>query len=264
MKIILIFIFIIKFTKIVSMELAPTENYLFSQEGNIPLLITVPHGGGKEIPGFPIRASGCLKKDIRTLELVTEMNEYFKMSGQIPYIVAALFSRKFIDANRSKERALENVQLIPVYEEYHNRIKKFIEQLKGNFPYGALLIDIHGQGREPSAIHRGTKNGTTVKNFILRNGPNGISGQTSIFGQLSKRGYSIFPPENELNDIPESNHFDGGFTVREYGKDIIDAIQIEIGTNWREKSECRQIFVKDFAEILPSFVKHYYKNLSQN
>lgn len=236
-----------------------SKDYLLIQEGNLPLIITVSHGGSKDIPDYQVRQSGVIKKDIKTLEFAKELSEELKQKfGVTPYIVAALFSRKFIDANRSATKAFEDNSLAALYSEYHNTIKQFITTLKHKYPKGILLLDIHGQGREPLIIYRGTKNGITVKNFILNHGLNGFSGEKSIFGRLAKKGYRIFPQENELNTIPESTHFDGGFIVREYGKDTIDAIQVEIGTDLREKSECREQLVKDFSEILLSFLKDYY------
>lgn len=258
--ILLIAIIILHYAQATSME--PDYNcddYLHTQEGTLPLIITVPHGGGKEIPGFAMRQSGVTKKDIRTLELAEEISEELKhIFGKVPYLVAALFSRKCIDANRSEKNAFEDQKLAPLYHAYHHAIKQLLIKLMHQYPDGVLLLDIHGQGREPLVIHRGTKNVTTVKKFISRHGLSGISGEKSILGRLAKKDYRIFPPENELNTIPESTHFDGGFTVREYGKDGIDAMQIEFGTEFREKSELRKKLVTDFSEVLMLFLKDYY------
>src|SRR5262245_55966698 len=88
-------------------------DYVTFQTGKIPILISAPHGGGKDVPGATPRTGEGLAKgpsgfftgrDLGSEELAYAIAEAVeKKFGAKPYLVVAKFHRKFIDANRPPE-----------------------------------------------------------------------------------------------------------------------------------------------------------------
>lgn len=230
-------------------------NLIFVQKGGLPIILTAPHGGQLEIPDVPERKKGTKVKDIYTLDLTLATSKFlFELTGVYPYVVAANFSRKYIDANRSAKRAYEDERAKLVYDSYHQYIAEFIKEIKEKYEKFHLLLDIHGQSLHHDTIFRGTKDKTTIQNLIEKYGENGISGENSIIGILNSKGY-----KTHLTEITEEEHrsFDGGYTVGKYGshnKDGIDAIQLEFGRNYREPEN-----IDKTAQNLANAIFQFYK-----
>ncbi|EGC29904.1 hypothetical protein DICPUDRAFT_84113 [Dictyostelium purpureum] len=53
------------------------DEYIFYQEGNIPMVVTFPHSGRLKIEDIPIRKSGCIDPDWYTQELAISMIQCF-------------------------------------------------------------------------------------------------------------------------------------------------------------------------------------------
>src|SRR5258706_6290004 len=121
-------------------------DFIIAQTGNLPVILTAPHGGRAMIPGVPPRTRGTTGRDTHTLEITQDVAARVATRlGAAPYVVAARFSRKQVDANRSEAEALQSDAARPVYHAYHAQIRRFAAEIRQRFPAGALLIDIHGQ-----------------------------------------------------------------------------------------------------------------------
>ena len=236
---------------------ADPESFIIARAGNLPILLTAPHGGLDGVSGVAMRSRGTTATDARTIELTEALaTQLQKALGAQPYVVAARFSRKYIDANRAEAEAFDSPEAKPAYDTYHDRIRLFIREIRQRFPQGALLLDIHGQSDDPSVVHRGTRNGTTAAALVRTHGPAALIGTNSIFGALQGKGYKVFPPNTPIGDPPEDRRFNGGYTVHTYGSgnaDGIDAIQIEIGRNLRTDSS----FVAALGEAIIVFYRSY-------
>jgi N-formylglutamate amidohydrolase len=223
----------------------------------LPILITAPHGGLEGVPNVPPRSRGTTSTDVHTIELMEAVAKHLESRlGSQLYVVAARFSRKYIDANRVEGEAFDSPDAKPAYDAYHNRIRLFISQMKKRFSQGALLLDIHGQSGDPGVVHRGTRNGATVAALIRSHGPEALIGPNSILGVVQNKGYKVFPPNTPLANPPEDRRFNGGHTVHIYGSshsDGIDAIQIEVGRNLRTDSR----FVAALGEAIAIFYTTY-------
>lgn len=233
------------------------DTLMLSRSGNLPIILTTPHGGQEVVPGASLRTRGPTLLDANTIELAEALSKRLRtVLGNDPYLVAARFSRKYIDANRAEANAFELADAKPVYWAYHNRISAFISEIRQKFPNGALLLDIHGQSEDPNVVHRGTRNGATVTRLIQKHGPVALVGPNSILGFLQLKGYKVFPPNTPLNDPPEDRRFDGGHTVTIYGSQNlngIDAVQFEVGRYLRTDSS----FIDNLARGIVLFYKTY-------
>jgi N-formylglutamate amidohydrolase len=229
---------------------------VLAEAGALPLLLTAPHGGVQAIPGIPARVQGTTVRDAGTSELVERVAAgLHERLGRRPYVVVARFSRRFLDANRPQPEAMESPDALPVYRAYHGRIAEFVAEMKSRFPRGALLLDMHGQGRAPDTIFRGTRDGLTVRALLARHGPGALQGADSLIGLLASKGYRVDPPIGS-ESRREDRRFDGGHTVATYGSHHaggIDAMQLEFGRHLRADAR----LPTDVADALVAFLSRH-------
>jgi len=232
------------------------QSVVASSKGTLPLILTVPHDGGEFLGFLPVRTKGVLLRDTGTRELAERVASVLETRvGKRPYLVIALFSRKYLDANRSEQEAMESEDALPAYKAYHGQITAYISEVKAKFPAGSLLVDIHGQANDPNTTFRGTRAGLTAKTLVSRYGQTSLQGEKSITGVLAARGYSVNPPVG-AETLREDPRFSGGYTVFNYGSqrpEGIDAIQLEFGKNQRVNER----LAEDLAEALIVFMTHY-------
>lgn len=242
------------------------------QQGALPIILTAPHGGRETVPGIEPRRDrtgaeawrkwgGFVQtEDTDTYALARGIAaEIEKLTGKAPYLVAAKFQRKFIDANRPPELALDSPGARPYYDYYHESIRRFVGEIRSSYSAG-LLIDVHGQIKDPEVIMRGTLNGRAVERLVRRAGAEAVTGPRGIYGQLEANGFRIFPG----NDVPLRGHgedagFNGGYTVFSYGShnsNGIDAVQLEFGLSYRQKAVLDRS-TRDAAKAIAAFHEAY-------
>ncbi|MFX1487756.1 MAG: hypothetical protein ACFFBI_01320 [Promethearchaeota archaeon] len=126
--------------------------YIEFQKGNIPLVLSVPHGGRLEFNNIPRRTKGILGVDGRTISItkkfISLLKDKFKEHDsevRIPSYVISMVPRSKIDINRKEEDAFvqDSIDAKEIYRFYHNKIKEFIFDNIKQFGR-SLLIDIHG------------------------------------------------------------------------------------------------------------------------
>ena len=74
----------------------------------------------------------------------------------------AEFDRKDIDATRPAECACEVPAAQPYYDEYHNTLRNFVDEIRAENGGLGLLSDIHGTrvlDDDPADFYSGTDNG---------------------------------------------------------------------------------------------------------
>ena len=233
-------------------------DFFIVQQGNIPVLITAPHGGSQTPGELDPRTNGTLLKDLRTKEITQQFNTYYGSTFSLqPYVVIADVHRNRIDFNRehdamdpSQSEAYEDPDAAPYYQYYHNTIRGFVDEIRTQWSTG-LLIDIHGQAADADVIFRGTDVDSipdgnpgsdldsTVENLLMNFGDDALNGPNGLLGALAAQSpdYTITPDlADPYNADDEDNSYDGGYTVKTYGShhaDGIDAIQLEFGSDFR-------------------------------
>ena len=242
------------------------------QQGSMPVILTAPHGGRAAIPtaeprraqdGTPgpwggVHTGADASTDVLASGIAAELS---KLTGQDPYLVVAKFARKYIDANRPPELGLDDPRVRPYYDYYHRSIRRFIDEVRAKYPAG-LLIDVHGQGKDPDVVMRGTINGRTVQRLMQRRGVDAVTGPRGVFGQLEANGFKVFP----RNEVPprgtsEDAGYKGGYTVFTYGshnRDGIDAVQMEFGNRYRQKTLLDKS-ARDAAHAIAAFYEAYLR-----
>ena len=240
------------------------DAFLTVQKGTLPIILSVPHGGRKKVPGVPLRAGSGIAnfqtvRDENTAELadklVAELEKSFEAK---PWVVIARFERKYLDVNRPPEQAYESDKAKPYYDAYHAALDTACKAVKKKFGRG-LLLDIHGQAAYPDAICRGTQNFKTVTLLKNRDGLAAIRGKNSVLGRMEKYGYGVLPRGDADVKVKEVAKFNGGYIVATYGSHTayaIDAIQVELGSTYRSKEKYAKT-ADDLADAIRVFYDEY-------
>lgn len=239
------------------------------QRGTLPIILTAPHGGHEAVPNVAPRNIEGKPRGGSAFEITTDGNTDIiaqniaatikVLTGKEPYLVIARFQRLYIDANRPPEIAFDNPIARPFYDYYHRTVRSFVDEIRANYPAG-LLIDVHGQVKDPNVLMRGTQNGRSIRSLLARSGVTAVTGPKGIYGQLAANGFAIFPS----NDVPpggtsENAGFSGGYTSSLYGShnaNGIDAVSFEFGTKYRQKAAVDKS-AKDAGAAVVEFYKAY-------
>jgi len=262
--------FVALFAVFAAAQTYATNEFLHVQRGELPIIITAPHGGSLAIPGVPKRlgpegerTSGkfVTGQDVRTFELATATAKRVEeLTGRKPYLVASKAHRQYVDPNRPEKEAVEHPKAQAVHAAFHGQVREFVDELRKKFPEGALLLDIHGQAASANTIYRGTQNGTTVMKMVERHGTVALTGEWSILGYLATKGIKIEPPNTPPGTPPETKAFGGGYIVRSYGSHTangVDAIQLEFGGSFRTDEKKREETAKWLAEAIKAYTGNY-------
>ena len=246
-------------------------NLVSRHRGTMPAVLTCPHGGDKQPRGVPNARTGAgLPSDCRfetntdrfTRTITRGVAQLlFDVFGEAPYVVIANFDRAFIDANRrARDKcAFEDPDAQPFYEEYHNTVRNFVDEIRAYNGGLGLLFDIHGTTQidhDPADVYLGTRNREAISSLLSRDSL-AMSRRRSLPGLLREAGYAVSAK------IPETLR--GDFTLETYGSskpDGVDAIQIEIESILRIDDNHREAFIEDLAYAISSLVARYADTLT--
>ena len=240
--------------------------------GTMPVILTSPHDGSESPANVTERTdaatpAGCdfvNSRDTETASITEAVaQKILDLKGLSPYVVIARFHRKFIDANRRANCAFTDPDAQPFYDEYHNRISAYIDQILDQNQSRGFLFDIHGTRvieADPADIYLGTANGgSLLPNFDRRS----LFMQHGLHGLLTWARHPTDPgpvfqyrvsPENET--APETSQVSGGFTVRNYGA-LINCVQIELASTVRDGGDKQAFVVEDLAFAIVNFVRRH-------
>lgn len=241
------------------------EKFIDVQTGDLPFILSAPHGGSLDLPGAaPRKAVGLptgsravvVTRDSGTDELLRATAARIKRQfGKRPYFVVSRVHRKYVDLNRLPEVAYDSEIAAPVYREYHSALNSACKDVFERFGKG-LLLDFHGQGKSSDTVYRGTSNGVSVELLRQRFGDQAYTGKESLFGTLRAGGWRVFPDPMDGREHPE---FSGGYIVRTYGSHQgtgIDAIQLEFGSQFR-KPDNREQTANKLVDALSAYSARY-------
>ena len=148
-------------------------------EGDLPILILVPHGGMELAWGIPARnninkpvANFSFYSAVWTYEIAMTINRTLQRlsGGKRPYMVLNLAHRRYLDMNREDSEAYEVQLNAPrIYWEYHDMVRTYINRMNILFA-NPILIEITGHSDMPDLILRRTLNGVSVAKMVKRVG----------------------------------------------------------------------------------------------
>lgn len=210
-------------------------NYISRQIGQIPVVLSVPHGGPEEPAFLPFRRQGNRRADEFTIDLAGEISRAMKVVWGEPYLVAALIRRSKIDFNRPPGEAYEDPVAAKYYREYHGALRECIDSCTENHR-NSLLLDIHGRrGAGPGAprVVLGTANYKSMNPEAVK----------LLLDLLGSRGCTA------RHDT--GGPYRGGFITREYTDgNTVRGLQLEVSREVRQDQSGRKSFALALAEAL--------------
>lgn len=226
------------------------------QRGELPIVISAPHGGRLPIPNCPLRVNYKVPQFVTVLDTNSDKlahetaAELEKALGKKPWVVIAKFSRKYVDANRPVEHGAESDEGKKVYERYHSALNDAVA-LSRTQP-GALLIDFHAQGKSKITVYRGSNNLRSIRasdrtRFLSEGG---------FLWQLEQSGINLSPACKE-SEAKEDASFNGGYITQHYGAtqpNGMNAIQLEVGADYRTKTSLVET-ARKIAQAIESHLK---------
>ena len=241
------------------------------KKGNIPLILSVPHGGTLECSEIPKRLDGVLGIDKNTIELTQDLilhlerlsERFFSVKKSPSYIISKV-RRSKIDLNRMEAEAyLPNSLLAKkLYQFYHRKIGELIVYNLHKYNY-SFLLDIHGfeknkrpLGYRDVEIVLGTKNLATIYpepvpiKYMDKN----------LRGEIIKNFLDLNVPIAPGHPRKREYILTGGYITQKYGVSEIPGSQ----TMQIEFSDRIRIYDKELkSKILISLAEVLLNNLSK-
>ncbi len=269
-----------------------TNNFIEYHAGNLPIIISAPHGGYLEPASIPDRScTGCTTgRDSRTEELAYEIDSVVQaVFGGHPHIILNKLARIKLDANREiGEAALGNLEAETAWYEYHD----FIQAAKDSCAVGfgtAIFIDLHGHGHPKQRIELGylfnnatlqltdsTLNATGLQNSSSVRHLSNVLNPTIPFSEilrgnecmgelLANLGFPSVPSASDPAPLPTDPFWSGGYNTRRHGsRDSSQFNAIQFETNWtglRNTTGNREAFARALACAIRSYLDQWYVDL---
>jgi len=262
------------------------NSYITYYPGNIPIILSIPHGGDISPIEISNRTYGVSVTDSNTIELGMAIRNYFYSNFNVrPYVVVNNLKRTKLDANREKTEAAQgNIFAERAFDEFHFYINSAREQIISKHNTG-FLFDIHGHGVNPDGFYdMRTWIGYLLSGDDLDNSDTYIDQNISIdntsiyniantsietLSEILRGPNSLgsFFENNLYTALPSSNspspegmrYFSGGYNTSLYGKDRnfnFNAIQLEFPfPDLRDTPQSRNTFASAFVNLIQEYIQ---------
>ena len=261
------------------------ENWTEFRVGNIPLIITVPHGGSIALDSIPDRScpDAVTVRDNNTKELALEIEtEFMKQYGVRPFIIICNLLRKKVDQNREIEMGTcGNSIMRKPWNAFHDYTDTAIALATKQFG-GCLYIDLHGHGHPVQRLELGyllkesemqefkTDNSveSSAKKSSLQNLIKNSNGKldfkmlmigTNAFGtMMANEGIPSVPSQQDIAPNADEKYFNGGYNTSRYtSSKYPNCFGWQIETNYKGVRDGKGIpvFARAFVKVIPEFLK---------
>lgn len=269
-----------------------TNNYIEFIEGNMPLVISIPHDGDLRPDNIPDRnCEMCAgRRDVFTMEIGLRVREHiYEKTGYYPYLVISHLHRRKLDPNRGIEIAAVGDPIAEkAWNEFHSFIDSAIFEVENKFGKG-LYIDLHGHNHKVKRVELGYLVAGEELRFddeflndeafyeysslrhLINNNLNSLSyvellrGKLSFGTMLENRGYKCVPSSQTPYPKADEPLFSGGYNTKRHSSvsgNNMDGIQIEIDLELRSDPERRPVFSKTLSEVIVEYIQtHIFKDI---
>lgn len=249
--------------------------------GDLPIILSAPHGGSLKPAEMPDRTWGLLDDDRLSLEYTLEVAAAItQLTGRHPHVILNHLARAKMDANRDLPEAARGQ---PGAEQAWTEYQGFLTEAEAAVVAGCgrgHYFDMHSNGRAGYRVElgfevdaealalsdadlddSGAASRSSVQGLASETGSLSaiVRGEGSLGGLLAARGYHVIPsPAAPVPDLMP--YFDGGYSVDRYGSrrgGWIDATQIEVSYELLDPA-LRPRFVDALAESILEFVDQQY------
>lgn len=251
-----------------------SERLLLFGSGDAPIILSVPHGGDRPIPGIEgVRCAPhnpgpwrfATDTDFNTIALTQHIRERMMSLGVVPYMVISHVLRRDLDLNRTWEHNLHGYDDDQVDEEsielarnafagFHKRLAGYIDDMKSIFPPAVadrcFLLGIHGTHLPPGYdIELGTLNGASAMAELVYP----IGGVAlDLWTAFERRGFALAGEPD-----PESEVHRGCFVSARHGlggRGGVNAVLVEVARPLRHRDRVADTG-RRMGEALAGFVR---------
>ncbi|MBL9189627.1 MAG: N-formylglutamate amidohydrolase [Opitutaceae bacterium] len=253
--------------------------------GDLPIVLTAPHGGRLKPDAIPNRTKGVTDMDANTQELARAVLDALRArTGRHAHLVASHLHRSKLDPNREIEEAAQGDPIAQrAWRDFHAAIEGALAAAVARHGF-AFLIDLHGHAHpiarleigyalDAKQLNRDDKSFDasgvmqlgTLRDLHARLGGSAaalLRGPGSLGDLFEARGLRATPSLKEPQP-GEHPFFSGGYIVRRHAAapdtPKVDGLQIECPRpGVRDTPENRARFAKITAEVLAVFLKANY------
>lgn len=262
-----------------------TDRYIEYLAGDLPIVLTSPHGGSLKPTAIPNRQQGVTGMDVNTQELARAVaDEFYARTGHRVHLIASHLHRIKLDPNREiVEAAQGNPIAERAWQEFHASIRGALAAAVAQHGF-AFLVDLHGHAHPIARVEIGyaleaaqlnqtdaafDASGlialTTLRDLAARLGGSPtdlLRGPRSLGDFFESRGIRATPSPKEPQ--PGTNpYFSGGYTIRQHAGAAdtpnVDGVQFETyRAGLRDTPENRAKFAKVAVESLMLFIEERY------
>ncbi len=253
------------------------QNYIEYVPGDLPLVVTVPHGGRLKPEEIPDRVNGVTDIDANTQELARTIAAVVHAeTGHHVHLVVCRLHRSKLDANRElAEAAQGSGSAVQAWEEHHRFIEQACEEAVRKFGV-AFLIDLHGHGHPDARVELGYLhnaldladcdealnqssyvNAGSLRWIVERSELSHVEllhGPLSLGALLEKEGFPATP--SPRMPVPTEPFFRGGYTIQRHCKSDKNVTGVQIEANrprLRDTAENRLRFARALVKSLKDF-----------
>jgi N-formylglutamate amidohydrolase len=259
-----------------------TTPFLEIQDGSLPLIFTVPHGGSLKPAGLMNRRYGSLATDAETKTLAAEIDLAIKTRlGASAHFIINNLHRSKLDPNRDiTEAAQDDPGAQSAWLDFHAACSATTQKVTKTHGWG-LLIDLHGHRHEEPNVEVGMllnaadlQNSdaeissnpsllakSSIKELVQRTGKplaELIRGPSSLGSLLEIRGQRSLPSAVRPEPTAGASYYSGAYIIATHGSKNggkVSAIQLECPWEGvRDTASNRKQFAQRLADALAEFL----------
>ncbi len=264
-----------------------SNNYNEYHIGNLPIIISVPHGGNLTPAGIPDRTcnNAVTVTDMNTIELAQQIDSAFVIAtGCHPHIIYNNLHRSKLDCNRNlADGACGNTTAENAWNEFHNFINMAQYGAEIQYSGKAFYIDLHGHGNPIQRLELGYLlydnelaysdsilntsqyvSYSTIQDLVSTN-TNGsthaelLRGNNALGTLFGNAGYPSVPSMQIPFPGTTTNYFSGGYNVANHTSyainNTVNGVQMECNfTNVRDTYSNRKSFSDSLVSVLTQYL----------
>jgi len=258
------------------------KDYIEYLPGNLPIIISAPHGGTLAPAEIPAQPGD--EQDGGSQEYARLLHAYLRdLTGRTPHLIINHLTRNRLEANSDQQGAsYGNTQAAEAWEDYHaftDAAKAWVTSACGRGHY----FDLHTNGHDEGWVEMGLAlNGSelnlsdaeldtqvrrersTLRALASSDGIRFIEiirGPTSLGGLLEAAGVKAVPSPTYPGP-GEGGYYNGGYNVRRHGSSkggVIDATQIESHFNYVNSGATkREAYTRKLAQAIHDYMTAHY------
>ena len=261
------------------------SHYIEYLPGDIPLIVSAPHGGDLTPAEIPDRTYGTMGADRNTVDLALRIREAIKsQTGGYPYVILSHLYRNKLDPNREiVEAAQGDPEAERAWWEFQTFIDAAAKSVEDGFGEG-FYIDLHGHGHEILRLELGylltaTDLGNT--NEVLSGGSFAnksslralaqsagvafadlLRGPTSLGALMEAEAFPAVPSLSQPSPGGDP-YFSAGYNTARHGSrdgGTVSGVQIECNfTGVRDTEANRQAFAEALGRALATYFSTHFE-----